>query len=73
MNVLLAFLVLILILGIGFAVFALIADFLFETGDTFSLGYAQIFLLGMGVLLITGSGYLHFSPEKLKYLLLGTD
>ena len=62
---------LILILGIGFAVFALIADFLFETRDTFSLGYSQIFLLSMGGLLIVGSGYLHFAPEKLRYLLIG--
>jgi len=44
--------------GDGFAVFALLADFLFETRDTFSLGYSQIFLLSMGGLLIVGSGNL---------------
>lgn len=63
----------ILFFGIGFAVFSLLSDFIFETGDTFSLGYAQIFLLGMGALLIIGSGYLHFSPEKLKFLLIGNE
>jgi hypothetical protein len=56
----------ILFSGIGLSVFSISADFLFNTGDTFSLGYAQIFLLLIGSFLIFGSTYLHLAPDKLK-------
>lgn len=59
--------------GIGLTAFSLSSDFLIETGDTFSLGYAQIFLLVVGFLLLVTSSYLHFAPEKLRSALLGDN